>query len=57
MIIMHMYQFKLTNKELNLFLSGGYETDFILTQKYVILFTEPARLSRYFVPCENLAKN
>ena len=47
-IIMHMYQFKLTNKELHLFLSGGYETDFILTQKYVILFTEPAHISRYF---------
>ena len=54
---MDMYQFKLTNKELNLFLSGGYETDFILTQKYVILFTEPTHLSRYFVPYKNPAKN
>ena len=44
------------NKELNLFLSSGYEhvsglarwKDFTSTQKYIILLTEPARHSGYF---------
>ena len=50
---MLMHPFKLT-KELNLFfitwlcLVWRDGTDFTLTQKYIILLTEPARLSAYF---------
>ena len=61
---MLMYQFKLTKSQIcfhqvamNMCLVWWDGTDFISTQKYIILVTEPARLSGYFFHIKTQLEN